>query len=422
MVFGLSADLDQAEGAVGVEGCGGEHFEEIGLADVVGAGAGDEDASGAEHFEGAEIEFFIAAEGGVEIALGLGEGGWVEDDRVVAARLVGPTWGRIVLEQVEGVGFDPFDFVFPQQPLIQRCILIGDFEGGTRAVDAGDVRTMRGEVKGESALVAEDVESLAVGVLRGGGVVFALVEEGPRLLAFEGVEAETDGIHGERGGSLFALQQAGGAGRQGFEFADPGVDALDDGGWAQAGGQFREDGLADGFAVHGLGEDLEGKNVVVAVDDQAGEEVGFAEDEAIGLGVADESPAVGNSVGNALAKQGGEIRDRFMGGRPSRKHADGDLRRAGIERRAQVLAAVVGNADERAGEDAFGGDDIGAVDPDVAGFEAGGSAGGNLDGGAVRLFRAWFRSRFRTWGHGDMVMPGHFERESASRMRANSGP
>ena len=29
MVFGLASDLDQAEGAVGVEGGGGQHFQEI---------------------------------------------------------------------------------------------------------------------------------------------------------------------------------------------------------------------------------------------------------------------------------------------------------------------------------------------------------------------------------------------------------
>ena len=89
---------------MGVKGGAGEHFEEIGLAYVVGAGAGDEDSAGAEHLERAEIELFVAAEGGVEIALGLGEGGRVENDGVVVA--VG---GRIVLEQVEGVGFDPFN-------------------------------------------------------------------------------------------------------------------------------------------------------------------------------------------------------------------------------------------------------------------------------------------------------------------------
>ena len=104
MVFGLTANLDQPQGAVGVVGGVGQHFEEVGLADVVGAGAGHQDAAGAEHLQGAEVEFFVAAEGGVEVALTLGERWRVEDDRVVAL-----TGGGVVLEQIEGIGFDPFD-------------------------------------------------------------------------------------------------------------------------------------------------------------------------------------------------------------------------------------------------------------------------------------------------------------------------
>ena len=223
MVFGLASDLDQAEGAVGVEGGAGEHFQEIGLANVVGAGAGDEDAAGAKHLEGAEVELFVAAEGGVEVALRFGEGGRVEDDGVVAA--VG---GGVVLEQVEGVGLDPFDFFAFEAGLVEGGVLVGDFEGGAGAVDSGDLRAARGEVEGEASLIAEDVEGFAAGVVGGGGVVFALVEKGSGLLAFEGVVVELDLVHGEGGGGLLALQQAGGAGRESFEFADAGVDALED--------------------------------------------------------------------------------------------------------------------------------------------------------------------------------------------------
>ncbi len=71
---------------------------------MVGAGAGHENAAGAEHLEGAEVEFLVAAEGGIEVALGFGEGGRIENDGVVVA--IG---GGVVLEQVEGVGLDPFD-------------------------------------------------------------------------------------------------------------------------------------------------------------------------------------------------------------------------------------------------------------------------------------------------------------------------
>ncbi len=48
------------------------------------------------------------------------------------------------------------------------------------------------EMEGEASLIAEDVEGFAAGVLSGGGVVFALVEEGSGLLAFEGVDSEIE--------------------------------------------------------------------------------------------------------------------------------------------------------------------------------------------------------------------------------------
>ena len=121
---------------------------------------------------------------------------------------------------------------------------------------------------------------------------------------------------------------------------------------------------------------MQREDVAVAVDDEAGEEVGFAEDDAVGFGVCYQGLAVGDGGGDSLAKQVGKISDWVV-----RDHADGDLGRAGVERGAEGLATVVGDADEGAGLDAFGGDDVGAVDPDVAVFEADGAAGGDLHRG-----------------------------------------
>src|ERR1022692_720957 len=104
MVFCLSADLGQTQGSMSITGSVGEHFEKVRKADMVGAGARNQNPAGAEHLQGAEVEFFVAAEGGIEIALGFGEGGRIENDGVIA--LAG---GGVVLEEVEGVGFDPFD-------------------------------------------------------------------------------------------------------------------------------------------------------------------------------------------------------------------------------------------------------------------------------------------------------------------------
>ncbi len=72
-----------------------------------------------------------------------------------------------------------------------------------------------------------------------------------------------------------------------FEFADAGVGALPDGEATGVGAEaFAEDfgqELADVVLRGALGEELEDDEVVVAVGDDAGEVVGFGEDEAVGV-------------------------------------------------------------------------------------------------------------------------------------------
>src|SRR5271166_6037445 len=115
---------------------------------MVGAGAGDQNTARAEHLQGPQVEFFVAPQGGLEVALGLGEGRRVESDGVIALSRSG-----IVLEQIESVGLDPLDI-----PAIERRVLVGDFERGPGAVDAGDVRAALSHMKGKTALVAKSVE------------------------------------------------------------------------------------------------------------------------------------------------------------------------------------------------------------------------------------------------------------------------
>ena len=134
---------------------------------MIGTGAGYKGSAGSKHLQGPKVELLVAAQGGIQIALGLGEGGRVQDNRVVS-----PIRRRIVLEQVEGIGFDPFDLA-----AVQGGVLISDFEGGARTVYARDVGAMPGEMKGETPLIAEDVEGLASGVLGRCGVVLTLIEE-----------------------------------------------------------------------------------------------------------------------------------------------------------------------------------------------------------------------------------------------------
>jgi len=167
---------------MGVAGCGGDSFLEILGTDVEGAGTRNKDAAGLKHLQGAEVEFLVAAQGFVEVALRFRKGGRVEDDGLVFVAGVG-----VVAEEVEGVGLDPVEVV-----MVEGGVFFGDFQRGTRAVDAGDARADGGEVEGKASVVAEDVEGVAVGVAGGGGVVFALVEEGSGFLAFEAGVVEGD--------------------------------------------------------------------------------------------------------------------------------------------------------------------------------------------------------------------------------------
>src|SRR5262249_27326094 len=101
--------------------------------------------------------------------------------------------------QVEGVCLDPFDL-----PSVETGVLIGDFQRRARAVHAGDVRAFGREVKRESALIAEDVKALPMGIAGGGRVVLPLVEERASLLSGEGVELKLDAIHLEDRVCLFS--------------------------------------------------------------------------------------------------------------------------------------------------------------------------------------------------------------------------
>jgi len=143
--------------------------------------------------------------------------------------------------------------------------------------------------------------------------------------------------------------------------------------------QFLFERLHDCFAhscgVHGLGQDLYAENVAIAIDDQAGQEIGFAEDDAVGVRICDEFVilAVSDGGANALRNQSGQI-----GHRSVRDHADRDLRRGTVERGSEKLAAWIENADDGAGRHVFFFGNIRAINPRVARLQAGGSAEGEF--------------------------------------------
>ncbi len=114
-------------------------------------------------------------------------------------------------------------------------------------------------MEGETAVVAEHIESVAPSVLRGGGVILALVEKGPGLLAGAGVVVEADAVHREDGAGFVSEQQAGFSRCQLLKLANAGLDPLGNSGGMESAGQFREDCLADRLAVHGLSQHLYGE-------------------------------------------------------------------------------------------------------------------------------------------------------------------
>jgi hypothetical protein len=162
-------------------------------------------------------------------------------------------------------------------------------------------------VQGEASLIAEDVERFAVRVVGGGGVVFALVEEGSGLLAFEGVEVELDAVHLEGGRSLLALAAGRTRAQEAFPVRGREARRARRSRLASVSRSTRRERFgAPGSASIAWVRICKRENVVVAIDDQAGQKIGFAEDDAVCVGVVDDGFAVGDRLSDALAEQGGK--------------------------------------------------------------------------------------------------------------------
>ena len=155
----------------------------------------------------------------------------------------------------------------------------------------------------KSSLIGEAVERISVSVACGGGIVLALVEEGAGLLPGESIEVEADSVHGEDGAGPLAAHQLRLARRQLLQFANVGIDALDDAGLGIVLSDGVEDRLPQVLAIESLGQRLHGKHIVVLVEDEPGQQVGLAEDHAVGIGVARDLLAKANCGSNALPQQ-----------------------------------------------------------------------------------------------------------------------
>lgn len=345
----LGAAVEDAEGAAGVEGGGGDGLQEHAFADVVGAGAGDEHAAAVEQAEGAEIDVLIAGERFLHGAAGFREGGRVEDDGVEAAVGLG-----VLCEELEDVGFAPLDVV----DFVGGGVFPGAVEGGRGGIESFDAIGAAGEVEGEAAGGTETVEDLAAREALGGEVVLALVEEGAGFLAAEEIDVPVEAVELDLvRGREFAVDELFFE-REAFEFADGDVVAEDDGAGLEEGFQRVEDGGACG--VHALVEELDGEGVTVAVDDEGGQTVGFGVDEPVGIARGD-ALAVGEGGGKALVVEGGVDDGAGVG-----EAAEGDLGAGAEMEDAQVLGARVEDFDGGAGRGVAGIDEVALKDPRVA--------------------------------------------------------
>lgn len=152
MVGGLAAHLHQAHAAAGLLGGLGNQGQEAGAVEVVGAGAGHQEAARRHHFQGAAVDGQVTFFPLFEMLAALDEGRRVENDRAEAP-------AALLAQKVEDVGGDEVATI---GKAVQVGILPGlaDRRGGN--VNARDVfgPVLRG-VQRPGAGVAEEIENLA---------------------------------------------------------------------------------------------------------------------------------------------------------------------------------------------------------------------------------------------------------------------
>src|SRR5664280_3387831 len=157
----LAAFFQKSHSAARIDSGGTEHREEFAFADVERTGAGDENAAWPKHLQGAEIQLLIAAQRGRHGALGLGERRWIENDSVIL-----PPGGSVVLEQIKGVGLDPFDLAATVSGPVELLVPFRHFQRRTRRVHGGDALASPRDVQRKSSLIGETIERVSVSVPR----------------------------------------------------------------------------------------------------------------------------------------------------------------------------------------------------------------------------------------------------------------
>ena len=118
------------------------------------------------------------------------------------------------------------------------------------------------------------------------------------------------------------------------------------------------------IAFAGLAERLDYEVISVDIDDDGGQQVGFAVDQAIRVGIFDDGFAIGCGVADAFGEKGAVDGNVF-----AREQADGDLRFVTVKRASVIAPALVGDADDGAGFCRRAAN-VAAIDPGMAGAQA----------------------------------------------------
>src|SRR5207302_5000038 len=93
------------------------------------AATGNQDTLGTYHFERPQVEFFVPSQSSLKSPLGSGKSGRIEYDGVILA-----PGGRIILQQIESVGFHPFHFI-SELFGIQLFVFFGYFQNVSGYID-----------------------------------------------------------------------------------------------------------------------------------------------------------------------------------------------------------------------------------------------------------------------------------------------
>src|SRR5579872_76971 len=136
-------------------------------------------------------------------------------------------------------------------------------------------------MEGKASLIGADVKGLTLAPGGCGGIVLPLIQECASLLATQGIVMKLDIIHGEGGLAAVAVEHSRNKLRQLLQFANTLVHAFHNvlrAGKLLHSADYRCLSLR---LVPGLGKNLDGIQVVIAVHDQPWKPIGLTEDHAV---------------------------------------------------------------------------------------------------------------------------------------------